>query len=134
MLIHALPIYHTHGLFVASNVTFISGGKLLLLPKFDAGQIMGSMSRATVLMGVPTFYVRLLQQPQLTREAVRNIRLFVSGSAPLLSETHREWKQRTGHSILERYGMFVVADRTNPDFLFRWSTLVPLWTNPPLFG
>jgi len=104
-LIHALPIYHTHGLFVASNVTLMSGGTLLLLPKFDADQIVRLMRAATVLMGVPTFYVRLLQHPQLSREAVGNIRLFVSGSAPLLAETHREWMARTGHAILERYGM-----------------------------
>jgi malonyl-CoA/methylmalonyl-CoA synthetase len=90
---------------VASNVTFIAGGTLLLLPKFDAGQIIKLMARATVLMGVPTFYVRLLQQPQLNAEVVRNVRLFVSGSAPLLAETHREWQARTGHAILERYGM-----------------------------
>lgn len=105
VLIHALPIYHTHGLFVASNVTFIAGGTLLLLPKFDVDLIVRLMSRATALMGVPTFYVRLLQQPQLNQEVTRNVRLFVSGSAPLLAETHREWKARTGHAILERYGM-----------------------------
>jgi malonyl-CoA/methylmalonyl-CoA synthetase len=104
-LIHALPIYHTHGLFVASNVTLMSGGTLLLLAKFDAEEIVKLMRDATVLMGVPTFYVRLLQHPQLNREAVGNIRLFVSGSAPLLAETHREWMARTGHAILERYGM-----------------------------
>lgn len=104
-LIHALPIYHTHGLFVATNVTFMSGGTLVLLPKFDADQIINLMSSATVLMGVPTFYVRLLQHPRLDREADRNIRLFVSGSAPLLADTHREWLTRTGHAILERYGM-----------------------------
>jgi malonyl-CoA/methylmalonyl-CoA synthetase len=104
-LIHALPIYHTHGLFVASNVTLISGGTLLLLPKFDADQVVNLMSRATVLMGVPTFYVRLLQHPHLGQEITRHIRLFVSGSAPLLAETHREWMARTGHAILERYGM-----------------------------
>src|SRR4029077_1279096 len=94
--IHALPIYHTHGLFVASNVTFIAGGRLFLLPKFDADQIVRLLPRATVLMGVPTFYVRLLQQPQLNHEVAGNVRLFVSGSAPLLAETHREWKARTG--------------------------------------
>jgi malonyl-CoA/methylmalonyl-CoA synthetase len=105
VLIHALPIYHTHGLFVASNVTLLSGGTLLLLPKFDADQIVKLMSRATVLMGVPTFYVRLLHHPQLSRETTRAVRLFVSGSAPLLAETHREWEARTGHAILERYGM-----------------------------
>jgi len=105
VLIHALPIYHTHGLFVASNVTLFSGASMIFLPKFDADEILGLMSRATALMGVPTFYVRLLQHPGLTKEVTSGMRLFVSGSAPLLAETHREWSARTGHSILERYGM-----------------------------
>jgi malonyl-CoA/methylmalonyl-CoA synthetase len=105
VLIHALPIYHTHGLFVASNVTLFSGASMIFLPKFDADEILGLMSRATALMGVPTFYVRLLQHPGLTKEATSRMRLFVSGSAPLLAETHREWNARTGHAILERYGM-----------------------------
>ncbi len=105
VLIHALPIYHTHGLFVASNVTLLSGASMIFLPKFDADEILRLMPRATVMMGVPTFYVRLLQHPGLTREATRHMRLFVSGSAPLLAETHREWQARTGHAILERYGM-----------------------------
>src|SRR4029079_2730269 len=78
---------------------------MFFLPKFDADEILRLMSRATVMMGVPTFYVRLLQHPGLTRDATRHMRLFVSGSAPLLSETHREWQARTGHAILERYGM-----------------------------
>ncbi|MFL5202555.1 MAG: AMP-binding protein, partial [Microvirga sp.] len=105
VLIHALPIYHTHGLFVASNVTLFSGASMIFLSKFDADEILGLMARATALMGVPTFYVRLLQHPGLTREAAAGMRLFVSGSAPLLAETHREWSARTGHAILERYGM-----------------------------
>jgi len=105
VLIHALPIYHTHGLFVASNVTLLSNASMFFLPKFDADEILRLMSRATVMMGVPTFYVRLLQHPGLTREATKHMRLFVSGSAPLLAETHREWQARTGHAILERYGM-----------------------------
>ena len=105
VLIHALPIYHTHGLFVASNVTLFSGASMVFLPKFDADEIIGLMSRATVLMGVPTFYVRLLQHPGLNQEVTAGMRLFVSGSAPLLAETHREWQARTGHAILERYGM-----------------------------
>ncbi len=104
-LIHALPIYHTHGLFVACNVTLFSGASMLFLPKFDADEILALMPRATALMGVPTFYVRLLQHPGLTPEATAGMRLFVSGSAPLLAETHREWSARTGHAILERYGM-----------------------------
>lgn len=105
VLIHALPIYHTHGLFVASNVILFSGASMILLPKFDADEVLGLMPRATSLMGVPTFYVRLLQHPGLIREATSGMRLFVSGSAPLLAETHREWSARTGHAILERYGM-----------------------------
>ena len=83
VLIHALPIYHTHGLFVASNVTLFSGASMIFLPKFDADEILGLMSRATALMGVPTFYVRLLQHPGLNKEATSGMRLFVSGSAPL---------------------------------------------------
>jgi malonyl-CoA/methylmalonyl-CoA synthetase len=90
---------------VASNVTLFSGASMIFLPKFDADEILGLMSRATALMGVPTFYVRLLQHPGLTREVTSGMRLFVSGSAPLLAETHREWSARTGHAILERYGM-----------------------------
>ncbi|ARC37645.1 malonyl-CoA synthase [Paracoccus yeei] len=105
VLIHALPIFHTHGLFVATNVTLFSGASMIFLPKFDVDRIFELMGRATVLMGVPTFYVRLLQDDMLTAENTRHMRLFVSGSAPLLAETHREWQARTGHAILERYGM-----------------------------
>jgi malonyl-CoA/methylmalonyl-CoA synthetase len=105
VLIHALPIYHTHGLFVATNVILFSGASMIFLPKFDPEKIMSLLSRATALMGVPTFYVRLLQHAGLNMEAVKNMRLFVSGSAPLLADTHREWSARTGHAILERYGM-----------------------------
>ena len=105
VLIHALPIYHTHGLFVATNVAMVSGASMLFMPKFDAAEVLRAMTRATTMMGVPTFYVRLLQNAGLTREATRHMRLFISGSAPLLAETHREWQARTGHAILERYGM-----------------------------
>ena len=105
VLIHALPIYHTHGLFVASNVTLFARASMIFLPKFDSDLIIGLMARSTVLMGVPTFYTRLLQNPALNRESARHMRLFVSGSAPLLAETHREWFARTGHAVLERYGM-----------------------------
>ena len=104
-LIHALPIFHTHGLFVASNVTLLAGASMYLLPKFDAGEVLRLMESASVMMGVPTFYVRLLQHPGLTRTAAEGMRLFVSGSAPLLTETHRSFAERTGHAILERYGM-----------------------------
>ena len=105
VLIHALPIYHTHGLFVASNVTLFARASMIFLPKFDPDLIMQLMARATVLMGVPTFYTRLLQSPALTRASTRHMRLFISGSAPLLADTHREWAARTGHAVLERYGM-----------------------------
>ncbi len=105
VLIHALPIYHTHGLFVASNVTLFARASMIFLPKFDPDLIIKLMARATVLMGVPTFYTRLLQNPALSRETTKHMRLFVSGSAPLLADTHREWSARTGHAVLERYGM-----------------------------
>ena len=105
VLIHALPIYHTHGLFVASNVTLFARTSMIFLPKFDPDLIIRLMARATVLMGVPTFYTRLLQNPALNRDSTKHMRLFVSGSAPLLAETHREWAARTGHAVLERYGM-----------------------------
>ncbi|GJE28058.1 malonate--CoA ligase [Methylobacterium organophilum] len=105
VLIHALPVFHTHGLFVATNTVLATGGSMLFLPKLDPKQILAVMPRATAMMGVPTFYTRLLKEPGLTREATAHMRLFVSGSAPLLAETHREWSERTGHAILERYGM-----------------------------
>ena len=105
VLLHALPIFHTHGLFVATNVILFSGASMILLPKFDPEEVFRHLPRATTMMGVPTFYVRLLQDGRLTREACAHMRLFVSGSAPLLAETHREWRERTGHAILERYGM-----------------------------
>ena len=105
VLIHALPIYHTHGLFVASNVTLFARASMIFLPKFDPEAIIKLMARATVLMGVPTFYTRLLQSPALTKESTKHMRLFISGSAPLLADTHREWFARTGHAVLERYGM-----------------------------
>jgi malonyl-CoA/methylmalonyl-CoA synthetase len=105
VLIHALPIYHTHGLFVASNVTLFARASMIFVPKFDPDLIIKLMARATALMGVPTFYTRLLQNPALSRETTKHMRLFVSGSAPLLADTHREWSARTGHAVLERYGM-----------------------------
>jgi len=105
VLLHALPIFHVHGLFVALNTTLAAGSSMIFLPKFDPEAIVRFLPRATVLMGVPTFYTRLLQDPRLDRALTRNVRLFVSGSAPLLAETHRQWASRTGHAILERYGM-----------------------------
>lgn len=104
-LIHALPVFHTHGLFVATNTALLAGSTMIMLPGFDADQVLGVMPGATVMMGVPTFYVRLLQHPGLDRDVSANMRLFISGSAPLLVETHQSFEQRTGHVILERYGM-----------------------------
>jgi malonyl-CoA/methylmalonyl-CoA synthetase len=94
-----------HGLFVASNVVLFAGASMIFLPRFDANEVMRLLPRATVLMGVPTFYTRLLQNPALSHETTKHMRLFISGSAPLLAETHREWSARTGHAVLERYGM-----------------------------
>jgi malonyl-CoA/methylmalonyl-CoA synthetase len=105
VLLHALPIFHTHGLFVATNTVLMSGGGMLFLAGFNADEVMRAMPQATVMMGVPTFYVRLLQHPDLTQTATKHMRLFISGSAPLLAETHVQWKNQTGHAILERYGM-----------------------------
>ncbi|PVB59680.1 malonyl-CoA synthase [Labrenzia sp. 011] len=105
VLLHALPIFHTHGLFVAVNVTAISGARMLFHPGFKLERILMDLPGATVLMGVPTFYTRLLDDPGFTRERVAHMRLFVSGSAPLLAETHERFESRTGHRILERYGM-----------------------------
>ena len=105
VLIHALPIFHTHGLFVATNVALLAGARLVFLKGFNADEILDAMPRATAMMGVPTFYTRLLADPRLTRERAENMRLFISGSAPLLVDTHEEWEARTGHRILERYGM-----------------------------
>ncbi|MFQ6549520.1 malonate--CoA ligase [Aestuariibius sp. 2305UL40-4] len=104
-LLHALPIFHTHGLFVATNITLIAGGAMIFLPKFDTGAVLDALPKATAMMGVPTFYTRLLDAPRFDRALTQNMRLFVSGSAPLLAETHRTFEDRTGHRILERYGM-----------------------------
>ncbi|MFZ1428713.1 MAG: malonyl-CoA synthase [Geminicoccaceae bacterium] len=104
-LLHALPIFHTHGLFVATNITLMAGGSLIYLPRFDLADMMRLLPKATVMMGVPTFYTRLLSRPDFTRELVAHMRLFVSGSAPLSAETHKEFKECTGYAILERYGM-----------------------------
>lgn len=104
-LIHALPIFHVHGLFVATHCVLGSGASMLWLPGFDADAILAAMGEGSVLMGVPTFYTRLLARTELTPERAVRMRLFVSGSAPLSAETHREWEARTGHRILERYGM-----------------------------
>ena len=105
VLLHMLPTFHVHGLFVACHTTLLNGSAMFFEPKFDAARAMQLLPQSTVMMGVPTFYVRLLHEPSFGREACRNMRLFVSGSAPLLKETFDEFKARTGHTILERYGM-----------------------------
>ncbi len=105
VLLHALPVYHVHGLFVALGTALYNGSKILWLPKFDIKAVLEMLPKATVMMGVPTFYTRLLEAPGFGADMVRHMRLFVSGSAPLLAETHRQFHERTGHAILERYGM-----------------------------
>jgi malonyl-CoA/methylmalonyl-CoA synthetase len=105
VLLHALPIFHVHGLFVASHGALLSGSKMIWLPRFDPKEVVRHLPRATVFMGVPTMYVRLLDEPAFTAEAARGMRLFVSGSAPLLTDTFRQFEARTGQRILERYGM-----------------------------
>ena len=113
VLIHALPIFHVHGLFVAIHGALINGSKMIWLAKFDPKLVVQKLPGATVFMGVPTLYVRLLAEPGLSRDACRHMRLFVAGSAPLLIETFTEWQQRTGHTILERYGMSETAMLTS---------------------
>ena len=113
VLIHALPIFHVHGLFVALHGALINGSKMIWLSKFDPQFVVKKLPEATVFMGVPTLYVRLLAEPGLNRDSCRNMRLFLAGSAPLLIETFNEWQQRTGLSILERYGMSETAMLTS---------------------
>ncbi|HEY2050604.1 MAG TPA: malonyl-CoA synthase [Caulobacteraceae bacterium] len=105
VLIHALPTYHVHGLFVATHTAMMAGASIILQRSFDPSAVIAAMPGATALMGVPTHYTRLLAHPGLTREAAGGMRLFVSGSAPLLAQTHHAWRESTGHAILERYGM-----------------------------
>jgi malonyl-CoA/methylmalonyl-CoA synthetase len=131
VLLHTLPLFHIHGLFAAINTVLASGSSLLLMPKFDAAQTLHYLPQATVYMGVPTHYTRLLQQAQLNRETTAKMRLFVSGSAPLLAETHREFQERTGHVILERYGMTeTLINTSNPYDGVR----LPGSVGPPLPG
>ncbi|MEP2716370.1 malonyl-CoA synthase [Pseudophaeobacter sp.] len=117
VLLHALPIFHTHGLFVATNVTLVAGGSMIFLPKFDLDQVVAHLPAATTMMGVPTFYTRLLGDARFTKKLTAHMRLFVSGSAPLLAETHVQFEERSGHRILERYGMTETNMNTsNPYF------------------
>ena len=105
VLVHALPIFHVHGLFVAIHGALLAGARMLWMAKFDTARAVSWLPRASVFMGVPTLYVRMLQEPALDRAAAAGMRLFISGSAPLLLETFDAWRGRTGHTILERYGM-----------------------------
>lgn len=105
VLLHALPLFHVHGLFVALHTALLNASRIILLPRFDARQTLRYLPQATVFMGVPTYYVRLLAEPDLSKERCAMVRLFVSGSAPLLTETFSDFRKRTGHTILERYGM-----------------------------
>lgn len=105
VLLHALPVFHTHGLFVATNCVLYSGARMIFQRAFQPAAVLEALPRATVMMGVPTFYTRLLSDPGLTASATSHVRLFISGSAPLSPATHAEWQARTGHAILERYGM-----------------------------
>lgn len=131
VLIHALPLFHAHGLFVAVNTVLAAGASMLLMPRFDASEVLRLMPRATLFMGVPTYYVRLLEEAGLTRAATAGMRLFVSGSAPLLAETHREFEARSGHAILERYGMTeTLMNSSNPYHGARIAGTV----GPPLPG
>ena len=113
VLLHTLPIFHSHGLFVACNVSLLAGGSMIFLPKFDADTAIDRLPQATAMMGVPTFYTRLLDDPRFTRDLTAHMRVFISGSAPLLAETHERFEQRTGHRILERYGMTETSMNTS---------------------
>jgi len=115
VLLHALPIYHVHGLFIALHCVFLSGARALWLPRFDETDVLAALPRATVMMGVPTYYSRLLADARFTRQAAEHMRVFISGSAPLLPSTFAEFEQRTGQPLLERYGMSEAAIiTTNP--------------------
>ncbi|MDA8587275.1 AMP-binding protein, partial [Rhodobacteraceae bacterium] len=105
VLLHALPIFHSHGLFVACNVSLLAGGAMIWLAKFDVDAVIARLPKATAMMGVPTFYTRLLDDARFTTDLATHMRVFISGSAPLLAETHERFEARTGHLILERYGM-----------------------------
>lgn len=113
VLLHALPIFHSHGLFVATNVMLLAGGSMIFLPKFDQDIVLDRLPEATTMMGVPTFYTRLLDDKRFTPELTAHMRLFISGSAPLLAETHERFEARTGHRILERYGMTETSMNTS---------------------
>ena len=131
VLLHALPIFHVHGLFVASHGALLNGSKMIWFARFDAHAVAARLPEATVFMGVPTLYVRLLAEPGFTRESCRQMRLFISGSAPLLIETFNDFRARSGHTILERYGMsetvMLTSNPYRPEAARRGGTVgVPL--------
>ncbi|MEP3276535.1 MAG: malonyl-CoA synthase [Stappiaceae bacterium] len=117
VLLHALPVFHTHGLFVATNIVLFTGASMIFHPSFNADDVIDALSRATSMMGVPTFYTRLLDNPRFDKTRVDHMRLFISGSAPLLAETHVDFERRTGHRILERYGMTETNMNTSNPYL-----------------
>jgi malonyl-CoA/methylmalonyl-CoA synthetase len=131
VLLHALPIFHVHGLFVAVHCVLLAGARMIWLPRFDAHEVATLLPKASVMMGVPTFYTRLLAEPALTREAAAGVRLFVSGSAPLLAETFRTFEARTGQRILERYGLTETGMNTSNPYV---GTRVAGTVGPPLPG
>ena len=113
VLLHAMQIFHSHGLFVATNVMLLAGGSMIFLPKFDVETVLSRLPEATTMMGVPTFYTRLLDEARFSKDLVAHMRLFISGSAPLLADTHTQFEDRTGHRILERYGMTETSMNTS---------------------
>ena len=135
VLLHALPLFHVHGLFVACHCALLSGATMIFLPRFDAGQVLRALPQSTVMMGVPTFYTRLLHEPDFGPQACASIRLFISGSAPLLAETFQTFRQRTGHTILERYGMSeTLMLASNPYFGDPIRQRIAGTVGPPLPG
>jgi len=134
VLLHALPLFHVHGLFVASHAALLAGAQTLFLPKFDAAQVLQRLPRATVFMGVPTYYTRLLADPAFDRARCAAMRLFVSGSAPLLADTHREFEARTGHRILERYGMSETVMLTSNPYVAEEGERIAGTVGKPLPG
>src|SRR6202047_464471 len=131
VLLHVLPLFHVHGLFAAINTVLASGSGIVLMSKFDAAAAVRYLASVTVFMGVPPHYTRLLQETRLNRAAAARMRLFVSGSAPLLAETHQEFSRRTGHEILERYGMTETLMNTSNPYE---GARVPGSVGPPLPG
>ena len=130
-LLHVLPLFHVHGLFVAINTVLASGAGMLLMPRFEAAAVIAQLPACTVFMGVPTHYTRLLQEPGLEQASSNRLRLFVSGSAPLLPETHRQFHEVTGHTILERYGMTETLMNTSNPYA---GARLPGSVGPPLPG